>query len=83
MTQFWISSTMPRIDFSRSNSGPSTDQIRDHAQPGTQENAASIASAVEQRLYVGQLDMAALALLQVSLNILKNPAQAVRDLLDV
>jgi hypothetical protein len=32
---------------------------------------------------VGQLDMAALALLQVSLNILKNPAQAVRDLLDV
>lgn len=40
-------------------------------------------SAVEQRLYVGQLDMAALALLQVSLNILKNPAQAVRDLLDV
>jgi hypothetical protein len=39
-------------------------------------------SAVEQRLYVGLLDAAALALLQVSLNILKNPAQAVRDLLD-
>jgi hypothetical protein len=39
-------------------------------------------SAVEQRLYVGQLDMAALALLQVSLNILKDPAQAVKDLLD-
>jgi hypothetical protein len=39
-------------------------------------------SAIEQRLYTGQLDAAALALLQVSLNILKNPAQAVRDLLD-
>jgi hypothetical protein len=38
-------------------------------------------SVFEQRLYMTQLDPAALALLQVSLNILKNPAQAVVDLL--
>lgn len=40
-------------------------------------------AAFEQRLYAAQLDPAAMALLQVSLNILKNPAQAVADLLDV
>jgi hypothetical protein len=44
--------------------------------------AARLVWAVfEQRLYTTQLDPAALALLQVSLNILKNPAQAVVDLL--
>jgi hypothetical protein len=40
-------------------------------------------SVFEQRLYATQLDPAAMALLQVSLNILKNPAGAVADLLDV
>jgi len=40
-------------------------------------------SAIEQRLYVSQLDPAATALLQVSLNILKDPPRAVRDFLDV
>jgi Ser/Thr protein kinase RdoA (MazF antagonist) len=40
-------------------------------------------SVFEQRLYATQLDPAAMALLQVSLNILKNPARAVADLLDV
>jgi len=39
-------------------------------------------SAIEQRLYVSHLDPAASALLQVSLNVLKDPARAVRDLLD-
>jgi Phosphotransferase enzyme family len=39
-------------------------------------------SAIEQRLYVPQLDPAATALLQVSLNVLKDPARAVRELLD-
>lgn len=39
-------------------------------------------AAFEQRLYATQLDPAAIALLQVSLNILKNPAQAVADLLN-
>jgi hypothetical protein len=38
-------------------------------------------SVFEQRLYTTRLDPAALALLQVSLNILTNPAQAVMDLL--
>ncbi len=40
-------------------------------------------SAIEQRLYVSQLDPAATALLQVSLNILKDPPRAVRDFVDV
>jgi len=40
-------------------------------------------AAIEQRLHVSQLDPAASALLQVSLNILKDPARAVRELLDV
>jgi hypothetical protein len=40
-------------------------------------------SAIEQRLYVSQLDPAASALLQVSLNVLKDPARAVRELLNV
>lgn len=35
----------------------------------------------EQRRYAEQLDPAALAMLQVSFNILKDPAQAVVDLL--
>ena len=39
-------------------------------------------SAIEQRLYVPQLDPAATALLQVSLNVLKDPARAVKELLD-
>jgi Phosphotransferase enzyme family len=39
-------------------------------------------SAIEQRLYVSQLDPAASALLQVSLNVLKDPARAVRELLN-
>ena len=39
-------------------------------------------SAVEQRLYVPELDPTATALLQVSLNVLKDPARAVRELLD-
>ena len=39
-------------------------------------------SAIEQRLYVQQLDPAATALLQVSLNVLKDPARAVKELLD-
>ncbi|HEX3524734.1 MAG TPA: phosphotransferase [Stellaceae bacterium] len=44
--------------------------------------AARLVWAVfEQRLYATQLDPGALALLQVSLNILKNPAQALLDLL--
>ena len=40
-------------------------------------------SAIEQRLYVSQLDPAATALLQVSFNILKDPPRAVRDFVDV
>ena len=40
-------------------------------------------SAIEQRLYVSQIDPAASALLQVSLNVLKDPARAVRELLNV
>jgi hypothetical protein len=45
--------------------------------------AARLVWAVfEQRRFAAQLDAAALALLQVSLNILKNPARAVVDLLD-
>jgi hypothetical protein len=44
--------------------------------------AARLVWAVfEQRRFAARLDPAALALLQVSLNILKNPAQAVLDLL--
>jgi hypothetical protein len=43
--------------------------------------AGLVWSVFEQRLYMTQLDPAGLALLQVSLNILKNPAQAVVDLL--
>jgi hypothetical protein len=39
-------------------------------------------SAIEQRLYVPKLDSAATALLQVSLNVLKDPARAVKELLD-
>jgi hypothetical protein len=38
-------------------------------------------SAIEQRLYASQLDPAATALLQVSLNILKDPSRAVKDFL--
>jgi hypothetical protein len=38
-------------------------------------------AALEQRLYVSQLDPAASALLQVSLNVLKDPPRAVRELL--
>lgn len=40
-------------------------------------------SAIEQRLYAPKLDSSAAALLQVSLNILKNPGRAVKELLDV
>lgn len=40
-------------------------------------------SAIEQRLYAPGVDPSAAALLQVSLNILQNPARAVRELLDV
>jgi hypothetical protein len=40
-------------------------------------------SAVEQRMYVAQVDPAAAALLQVGLNILKDPLRAVQELLDV
>jgi Phosphotransferase enzyme family len=40
-------------------------------------------SAIEQRLYAPALDPAATALLQVSFNILQNPARAVAELLDV
>jgi hypothetical protein len=43
--------------------------------------ARLIWAVFEQRRYATQLDPAALALLQVSFNILKNPAQAVVDLL--
>jgi hypothetical protein len=39
-------------------------------------------AAIEQRLYVSQLDPAATALLQVSLNILKDPERAARDFID-
>jgi hypothetical protein len=39
-------------------------------------------AAFEQRVYATELDPAGTAVLQVSLNILKNPAQAVADLLD-
>ena len=39
-------------------------------------------AAIEQRLYVSQLDPAAAALLQVALNILKDPQRAVREILD-
>jgi hypothetical protein len=40
-------------------------------------------SAIEQRLYMPQLDPAATTLLQVSLNVLKDPGRAVKELLDV
>jgi hypothetical protein len=40
-------------------------------------------AAIEQRLYVSQLDPAAAALLQVSLNILKDPPRALKDFLHV
>jgi len=40
-------------------------------------------AAVEQRLYAPQLDLSGSAMLQVSLNILKNPARAVSELLGV
>lgn len=40
-------------------------------------------SAIEQRLHVTELDATANALLQVSLNVLKDPSRAVRELLDV
>ena len=39
-------------------------------------------SAIEQRMYVWQVDPAAAALLQVSLNVLKDPPRAVKDFLD-
>jgi hypothetical protein len=39
-------------------------------------------SAIEQRMYVSQVDPAAAALLQVSLNVLKDPPRAVKDFLD-
>ena len=45
--------------------------------------ARLVLAAAEQRLYAPQLDPAAAALLQVSLNVLKDPARAVRELLDV
>lgn len=38
-------------------------------------------AAVEQRLYVAQLDPTATAMFQVSLNILKDPSRAARDFL--
>ena len=40
-------------------------------------------AALEQRLYATQLDPGAAALLQVSLNILQDPAKAVTELLGV
>jgi hypothetical protein len=40
-------------------------------------------AALEQRLFVPQLDPAATALLQVSMNVLQDPARAVTELLDV
>jgi Ser/Thr protein kinase RdoA (MazF antagonist) len=40
-------------------------------------------AALEQRLFAPQLDPAATALLQVSMNVLQNPARAVTELLDV
>jgi len=40
-------------------------------------------SAVEQRMYMAQVDPFAAALLQVSLNILKDPPRAVKEFLDV
>jgi hypothetical protein len=39
-------------------------------------------TAAEQRVHAAQLDLPAMALLEVSLNILKSPAQAVTDLID-
>jgi hypothetical protein len=45
--------------------------------------ARMVWSAVEQRLYAPQFDPIAAALLQVSLNVLKEPARAVREMLDV
>jgi hypothetical protein len=39
-------------------------------------------SGVEQRVHVGQFDAPALALLQVSRNILQDPARAVADFLN-
>jgi hypothetical protein len=38
-------------------------------------------SAIEQRMYVSQVDPTAAALLQVSLNVLKDPPRAVKDFL--
>ena len=40
-------------------------------------------AAIEQRLYQTQVDPAAAALLQVSLNVLKDPPRAVQEILDV
>jgi hypothetical protein len=40
-------------------------------------------AAIEQRLYAARLDPATTALLQVSLNILQNPAKAMAELLDL
>ncbi|MGH7212528.1 MAG: hypothetical protein ACREF1_13835, partial [Acetobacteraceae bacterium] len=40
-------------------------------------------AAIEQRLYAPQLDVAAAALLQVSLNVLQDPPRAVQELLNV
>lgn len=40
-------------------------------------------SAIEQRLYLPEIDVTAAALLQVAMNVLKDPARAVRELLDV
>jgi hypothetical protein len=45
--------------------------------------ARGVWTAAEQCVHETQLDPAAMAMLQVSLNILKDPAQAVTDLLDV
>jgi hypothetical protein len=44
--------------------------------------ARLVVSAIEQRAYVSQVDPAAAALLQVSLNVLEDPARAVKELLD-
>ncbi len=44
--------------------------------------ARMVWAAIEQRLYVSQVDPIAAALLQVSLNVLKDPPRAVRDFLD-
>jgi hypothetical protein len=45
--------------------------------------ARMVWTAVEQRLFAQQLDHGAAALLQVSLNVLKDPPRAVRDFLEV